>query len=223
MVPSLFTSERRLVSFVGWPSWLLTIGKSLESTTRLPSTSPSKRPIVTQAVATLLPASSFTSFAVTVMFEALHETPVRLMVSVLPVIEVLATRPQLELARANETILLVKVISTVKFPPGFPERSSTPDSPVSGKSIGQIESLEDATEIISSKQLNPPGQPPITPMEKSPFIGFHTSLYSGLLEKALKLFPHGEPTHSAPAVALMRASLKYPSLLSVPIGVTFSQ
>src|SRR5437879_12725060 len=115
MGPSLFTSERRLVSFVGCPSWLLTIAKSLESTTRLPSTSPSKRPIVTQAVARLLPASSFTSFAVTVMFEALHETPVRLMVIVLPLIEVVATRPLLELARAIEHKLMDKDLSTVNI------------------------------------------------------------------------------------------------------------
>src|SRR5437588_8998380 len=168
MVLSLFTSERRLVSFVGCPSWLLTIAKSLESTTRLPSTSPRKRPIVTQAVATFVPASSFTSFAVTVILDALHETPVRLTVSVLPLMDVLATLPQLELARAKEMMLLVKIISTVKFPPGFPERSSTPDSPVIGNGIfsccpeGRI--LLESKKTGRSSQL--PGQlTPFTPME----------------------------------------------------------
>src|SRR5438874_9443426 len=182
MVLSLFTSERRLVSFVGCPSWLLTIAKSLESTTRLPSTSPSKRPIVTQAVATFVPASSFTSFAVTVILDALHETPVRLTVSVLPLMDVLATLPQLELARAKELMVLVKIISTVKSPPGFPERSSTPDSPVVGNGIFSCcpdgSHFTESMRIGFRKQL--PGQlTPFTPIKQSAPASAQTSPKSG--------------------------------------------
>src|SRR5262249_31483730 len=115
------------------------------------------------------------------MLEALHETPVRLTVSMLPLIDVLATLPQLELARAKEIMLLVKVISTVKFPPGFPERSSTPDSPVVGNTIfsccplGRI--LMESKKPGLSSQF--PGQlTPLIPMEKSAPVPAQTSLGS---------------------------------------------